>query len=265
MPNPHPQRPFMWPLRKSNLLFVLGDGGFSKEVEQLATNVLKLNRIEFIDDNTKYRNFWDDTLANGVAPSIKFFFDKKEQNILMVPGVGSPQLKKKWTKEINYEFFGEEKRPKWVNLIDKSVYIDETVRLGKGVIIQRGCILTTNIKIGHFVTLNLNVTVGHDVTIGMYSNISPGVNISGNVVIGEGCDVGSNAVICPGVKLPPNGVIGAGAVVTNKSLELPKPYRQIDPEAKNLKIVGVDNWEDVKSYTIVGNPGKIIKINGERV
>ena len=62
-------------------------------------------------------------------------------------------------------------------------------------------------------------------------------------MIGDLCDIGSNAVLIPRVVLPPGGIVGAGAVVT-RSPELPA---------------------DCISYTLVGCPAKVIKVNTPRL
>ena len=77
-----------------------------------------------------------------------------------------------------------------------------------------GSILTTNVHLKKGVLINLNCTLGHDVQIGAFSEICPGVHVSGNVKIGDGCYIGTGAVILPGLNVGSHAVIGAGAVVT---------------------------------------------------
>jgi acetyltransferase-like isoleucine patch superfamily enzyme len=74
--------------------------------------------------------------------------------------------------------------------------------------------------------INLNCTIGHDSYIGSYSELSPGVHISGNVKIGESCFIGTGAVVLPGIQIGDNCVIGAGTLVTKNV-------------TNNMKVIGV--------------------------
>lgn len=81
-----------------------------------------------------------------------------------------------------------------------------------------GSALTNDIHIEKGVLINLNCTIGHDVKIGEFSEICPGVHISGHVKIGKQCFVGTGAVVLPGIVVGNYATIAAGAVVT-KSIE----------------------------------------------
>ncbi|WP_230978971.1 LbetaH domain-containing protein [Flavobacterium supellecticarium] len=56
-------------------------------------------------------------------------------------------------------------------------------------------------------------TIGSDCHIGEFSEISPGVNISGNCKIGAYRNIGTNATILPKITIEKNVVIAAGAFV----------------------------------------------------
>jgi len=105
----------------------------------------------------------------------------------------------------------------WYNM--GKILNEDTVKIGRGTIIQPGAILTTDIEIGCFVLINLNVTIGHNCKIGDFVTISPGANISGNVSIGNFCTIGSNAVIREKITICDNVTIGAGAVVVQDITE----------------------------------------------
>lgn len=100
------------------------------------------------------------------------------------------------------------------NLVDPFVFIDQSVVLGKGLIICAGVKITVDVALGDFVIVNLNATIGHDVKVGAFSSIMPSANISGNVSLGAGVFIGSGATVLQGLKIGDGAVIGAGAVVT---------------------------------------------------
>jgi sugar O-acyltransferase (sialic acid O-acetyltransferase NeuD family) len=89
----------------------------------------------------------------------------------------------------------------------------ETCKIGKGGLISPNCILTTNISVGDYVTLNLATTVGHDTKIGNFSTTNPGVHISGFVNIGERVEIGTGACIKNNTNIASDNMIGAQCVV----------------------------------------------------
>jgi sugar O-acyltransferase (sialic acid O-acetyltransferase NeuD family) len=80
--------------------------------------------------------------------------------------------------------------------------------------IMTGTVITNSIKIGKGALINLNCTIGHDCTIGEFVEMSPGTHISGNCKIGNFCIFGTNSTILPKMTLGDNVIVGAGAVVT---------------------------------------------------
>ncbi len=129
------------------------------------------------------------------------------------------------------------------NLIHPSVMIGkDDVKLGQGLIICSGTIITVNVTIEDFVILNLSCTVGHDTIIKKYSSFMPSVNISGEVIIEPLVYVGTGAKIINQLTIGENTVVGAGAVVA-KSLSayctaVGIPAKEISHRRKNVKMGG---------------------------
>ena len=88
------------------------------------------------------------------------------------------------------------------------------VRLGQGLNIMQGAVITTDTTIGDGVLVHVHASVHHDTLIGDYSELSPGCRILGGATIGAGVSVGTNAVVMRNVTIGDHAVIGAGAVVT---------------------------------------------------
>lgn len=89
----------------------------------------------------------------------------------------------------------------------------QRVALGEGCVIQQGCILTCDIKLGRFVLLNLGCTVGHDAVLADFCSLMPHVNIGGAAQLGAGTYLGTNATVIHAVQVGAGATIGAGAVV----------------------------------------------------
>jgi acetyltransferase-like isoleucine patch superfamily enzyme len=66
--------------------------------------------------------------------------------------------------------------------------------------------------------INIGCTLSHDVRLGAFATLSPGVHIAGNVVIGERATIGIGANIINGTPsrplvIGPDSLVAAGATV----------------------------------------------------
>jgi sugar O-acyltransferase (sialic acid O-acetyltransferase NeuD family) len=104
----------------------------------------------------------------------------------------------------------------WPAIIHPSALVDrKTVRLGCGVVICVGAIVTVNVTLGDFSQLNFGCTVGHETQIGRGCLINPGVNISGGVILEDGVMIGTGAQVLQYLRIGQGAKVGAGAVVTS--------------------------------------------------
>lgn len=135
----------------------------------------------------------------------------------VVVAVGDPQLRAKLLQRALES--GLRASPPLVHPGVWAELDQQTVKLGEGVVICPGSIVTTNVEIGEHTQVNVACTVMHDCRIGAFSTLSPGVHLSGNNVLGERVFVGTGAVTLQGrpgapLEVGTDAVIGAGAVVT---------------------------------------------------
>ncbi|WP_231427778.1 acetyltransferase [Pedobacter sp. Leaf250] len=106
--------------------------------------------------------------------------------------------------------------------------------IGEGSVIMAGATINSDAIIGKHCIINTNASVDHDCILKDFVHISPNSALAGNVQIGEGTHVGIGASIIQNVTIGKWCTIGAGAVVLRDVLD---------------------------GYTVVGNPGKVIKIS----
>jgi len=99
-------------------------------------------------------------------------------------------------------------------LVHPTASVGDGSRLGDGVALSAGCVVTTDVRIGVGTLLNPRSGVGHDSVLGRCCVLNPGANVSGSVTVGDGVLVGSGATILQGLTIGDRAVIGAGAVVT---------------------------------------------------
>ncbi len=211
-------------------IVILGAGGLAREALEVIkqanreTKTSKREILGFIDEDPKKRG----VLLNGypVLGDFDWFSTTDTTDIRAVCAIGNNEAREKVTKK------AENLGIKFTNVVHPNVQMSEFVKLGKGVIICAGNIITCNIEIGNHVFINLDCTIGHDTILEDYVNLAPGAHISGDCRLLEGSHIFTGAVIIPGVTVGKWSVIGAGAVVL----------------------------ESIPDYTVaVGVPAKVIK------
>ncbi|EKT3956166.1 acetyltransferase [Flavobacterium psychrophilum] len=206
---------------------IIGAGGFGREVKML------IDQINLVEKKYEFIGFYDDgveigTLINGF-PVLGKIADLNSLNssLELVLAIGTPSIKKAIIKQI------ENVNVNFPTLIHPSVLKgSDEVLVGKGSIICAGVIITCNIAIGDFVTINLACTVGHDTIIYDYVSIMPGVNVSGEVILHEGVYIGTGAKIINQVEIGFYSIIGSGAVV---SKSIPENCTAVGIPAKPIK------------------------------
>lgn len=207
-------------------IVILGASGFAKEMVFLLENSCTLDGESwiikgFIDEKTESSVLGYKILGND---DWLLQYDKE---INVVVGIGDPHIKYRVVNKLKGN-----KHIIFPNIIAKSARLGNGVVLGEGCIICDMNILTVDVHLGDFVTLNLNNTIGHDAVIGDYTTINPGCNISGNVNIGKLAMIGTGTKIIQGIDIGEESIVGAGTVI--------------------IRNVGV-------RCTVVGNPGRVIK------
>ena len=209
-------------------IVIIGAGGFGREVcwliEEINKIEKKFNILGFIDDNLDKKR--ENINGYNVLGDINYLNGK--ENIYFACAIGNTEVKKSMIqKALSFGI-----KPQ--TLIHPSVICGGINEIGKGSIICAGSIITTNVIIKDYVTINLLCTVGHDSIIEEYCTLYPSVNISGNCIIGKSSEIGTKTAIIQGLKLGQKTITGAGAVV-------------------------VKNMEG--NCTVVGVPAKIISTN----
>ena len=101
-----------------------------------------------------------------------------------------------------------------VNIIHPDAVVSPSAKIGKGVLIESGCLVTPSPVIGDNVVINTGSQVNHDNIIESHVYIASGVILSGGVEIGENTLLDDGVIITLGKKVGKNSLIGAGSVVT---------------------------------------------------
>ncbi|WP_329805055.1 acetyltransferase [Flavobacterium facile] len=206
---------------------IIGAGGFGREVKML------IDQINAISPKYEFIGYYDDgkekgTLVNGFPVLGNVSDLNAVAEVLFVAlALGNPVYKKSVVALV------ENQNISFETLIHPSVLIGhDEVSIGKGTVICAGSILTCNISIKDYVTLNLACTIGHDTVLENFVSLMPAVNVSGEVVLEEAVYVGTGAKIINQVLIGKNTTIGAGAVV---SKSIPENCTAVGIPAKPIK------------------------------
>ena len=101
-----------------------------------------------------------------------------------------------------------------INVIHPNAIVSNNAKIGKGVLIEAGCLVTPSPIIGNNVVINTGSQVNHDNVIGDHVYIASGVVLSGGVSIGNNSLIDDGVIITLGRHVGDNCIVGAGAVVT---------------------------------------------------
>jgi sugar O-acyltransferase (sialic acid O-acetyltransferase NeuD family) len=186
-------------------LVIIGAGGFGREMLAWARQATSLfHVIGFLDDNlTALAKFPKDVPVLGRVEDYK-----PKASDVFVCAMGQIETKRRCVERIL------ERGGVFVNVIHTSAVIGENVTFGRGVILCPYAAVSSDVKLGDFVSVNLHSTVAHDSIVGKWSQLHCHVDVTGGVVLGEGVLVGSHASILPGIKVGDNAIVGAGSIVT---------------------------------------------------
>jgi sugar O-acyltransferase (sialic acid O-acetyltransferase NeuD family) len=97
--------------------------------------------------------------------------------------------------------------------IDPSAQVSPTTEFRHGTFIAPEAVVSVGTEIGKFVIINARAGVGHDSSVGDFSNIAPGVSLSGHTKIGEHVFMGTNSCTAPGMAVGDGATVACGTPV----------------------------------------------------
>ena len=185
-------------------ILIVGAGGLGKEVADLINDMGGYEIIGFIDDDIKKIG----TVINKITvvdilDNIQKY--KSVKNIVIA--IANPFIKDKIYKKIRDMGF------EFPNLIHPTVITGSNVSMGIGNIVFTYSILSTDVTIANFVTINHQCGVGHDSEIESFTTLYWNVNLAGATKIGERCELGTKTSVIQGINIVDEVIVGSGAVV----------------------------------------------------
>ena len=187
-------------------LHIVGAGGFGRECHAWANQHPDCGKAwiiaGFLDDNAEALKPFGD-----FAPVRTLTGHRPSADSVYLCGLGLPGAKEKLVAPLVSA--GAE----FITLVHPRAILGARVKLGKGVVICPGAVLSTDIVLGDFAMVNLNSTMGHDAELGAWSTLSAHCDLTGHVKVADRVFMGSRASVIPAKKVGSGSIVGAGAVV----------------------------------------------------
>ncbi len=137
--------------------------------------------------------------------------------VRLVMGIGLPDAKRAVARRLAAAGLA------WATVVHPRATIGPNTRVAAGSYVAAGAVLTVNVQIGRFATINMHAQVAHEGTVHDFATLHPDTHLAGNVTIGEGCELGTGSVVIPGLSVGAWAVVGAGGVVI-ESLDAGRTY-----------------------------------------
>lgn len=192
---------------------VIGAAGHGQEVawslrEELRALGADDCEIAFLDDGVK-----PGELPCGIGPVLGGLElaqrEAARANTRLVMGVGLPRTKAAIVRRLDVP------EHVWTPVVHPSATVGPNVTMGVGSYVGPGAVLTVNVRLGRFVTVNTHCLVAHGGALGDFATLHPDVHLSGEVSVKRGCELGAGAVVIPGLTVGEWAVLGAGAVAVD--------------------------------------------------
>jgi sugar O-acyltransferase (sialic acid O-acetyltransferase NeuD family) len=191
-------------------LVIAGAGDFARELlwlcSSISSDLRQWESMCFIDDDVELARsrMQQYQIDAPVIGKIDDFSPKAGD--LLICAIGSPRTKLAVCEKL------QAKGGKFTNIIHPTAAIGPRAQLGHGVIIAQSSLISVDVLIGNFVTINTSSGCGHDAVVGDGCTISAQCDITGHAHLERGVFLGSHATVLPRVRVGEFAVVGAGTV-----------------------------------------------------
>ena len=188
-------------------LLIIGARGWGREVFDIANACIlhgeDLQVKGFLDDKSDALDGYDN-YPPIVGPVENY---QIQEDDVFICALGDVNYKKQYA-DIILEKGGE-----FISLIHPTAILGNNARIGKGCVIGAYSNLSSDTRVGDFVTFSIRAGMGHDSIIGDYTHIGGGCSISGFVTIGKSVTMHPGCIVVPHRTIGDSSIIGTGSVV----------------------------------------------------
>lgn len=187
-------------------LIIVGAGGLGRIVHDVLSQDEEVAReytlAGFLDTRTNLELPAD--LQNSVLGSPLTYQPQDDE--IFIPAIGDPRWRKNLLEPLIQQgasFYS----------YTRQASIAARARIGQGVFLTPGAVISTDCEIGDYSYIDTYVVVGHDVKIGTHCMLGAMSFLSGSVRVQDGVAIHPRATIAKGVTLGEESTIGIGTVV----------------------------------------------------
>jgi sugar O-acyltransferase (sialic acid O-acetyltransferase NeuD family) len=209
-------------------LFIYGNGGFGREVSDVALRMNSFDKISFIND-FEYDNievFNSDFVFNNLM---------RDSYCEFTVAIGDVATRKIVIERV------KEAGGKLASIIDPTAVVSPSASFGDGLIVCQLAFIGPNVNIGKNVIVNCGSIIGHDIVIEDNVVVSSGVKVGGSSIVSDSAYLGMGSIIKEGLRVGQRAVLGMGAVLHSSldshMLAIGNPARAIRKVDDDYKIL----------------------------
>lgn len=169
--------------------------------------------------------FIDSDLSKNIILDYRVIHEIPDADIDVVISIGNNVVRRRIVEK--YKNF------KYKKLLHPKSNISKSAKIEEGTVVMAGATINSGVTIGRHCIINTNASIDHDCIVEDFTHISPNAALAGGVLVGLGSHIGIGATVIQGITIGKWCTVGAGSVILK---DIPD------------------------GATVVGNPGKIIKI-----
>lgn len=188
-------------------LLIIGARGFGREIYNLATECDGYGSdfvvAGFLDDKSDALDGYEG--YPSILGSVEDY-DIGEKDVF-VCALGDVLYKRKYVQMIL------DKGGEFMPLIHPNAYVSKNVKMGTGCIVCRNALISCDVTLGDFVTIQPFSDLGHDARVGDFCHLNTYAFLGGYAELGEMVTVHTGGIVLPHKKINDNATVGAGSVV----------------------------------------------------
>jgi sugar O-acyltransferase (sialic acid O-acetyltransferase NeuD family) len=190
------------PQARRDLLIFPANGNGLEALDCLGTSFRCLG---FVDDTPEKQRdgAWGHPVMSRAALA-----QHPQAGVIAVPG--GPQTFKKRAQIVGSLGLAPER---FATVIHPGAHVSPLAKIGRGVLIMAGVVITSNAVIGDHVCILPNTVIHHDSSVGDWSLVGSNVTLASSSRIGVNCYVGSGTSIMNGVDIGDRALVGIGSNV----------------------------------------------------
>jgi sugar O-acyltransferase (sialic acid O-acetyltransferase NeuD family) len=188
-------------LKKTKRLLIIGCGGHSKVVSEIAEEV-GFKEISYLITEGNIDTFLGRMVTTLFPVNYNEYF-------FVAIGDNSKR------EALFRDFLKRNPKAIGVSLIHPSSIIASNCTIGPGSVIMPLSIINTSSTLGTGVIINTKSSVDHDSNLKDFSSLAPGVTMGGGVNIGKRSAICIGATVKNGIQIGKDAIVGASSLVLN--------------------------------------------------